>query len=456
MYYPALGVPRIGGSSLIAVVAIVHVFIAHFAVGAGILNAVAETRARKTGDTLLLRFVRDASKILVLIPFVIGAVTGVGIWFTIAVVAPRATSTLIHNFVWAWATEWVFFFVEIAAGYVYYYGWDKLSPKRHVIVGWIYAAAAWLSLVVINGIITFMLTPGRWQALRAEGRWDAAFWQAILNPTYWPSLVLRTISALAIAGIAACVLVHFLKSYSRDDRIHLIRFASWFMLPLVLMPAVAVWYFFQVPRYPRDLPFGGSVAMSMFFVFGGICSALIFLYALGVIRRHDHVSLGSAFVLLAMAFVATGSMEYVREGIRKPYVIRGLLWSNGIADQPAEVARLNAEGILPNSPWIAPPDRLASADRRIRGEWVFKAECIQCHTVDGVNGIRPLIYGWNREMLDLNIRNLHLLKGFMPPFIGTADERDALAEYLHSLNPANRVDQPVPVADATPRSEARP
>jgi len=449
--YPALDVPRIGGGSLIALVAIVHVFIAHFAVGAGIFNALAETLARRRSDALLLRFIRDASKVLVLIPFVLGAVTGVGIWFTIAVVAPRATSMLIHNFVWGWATEWVFFFVEIASGYVYYYGWDRLSPRRHLIVGWVYAAAAWLSLVVINGIITFMLTPGGWHTLRAEGRWDAAFWAGILNPTYWPSLVLRTVSALAIAGIAACVLVHFLKSYTRDDRTHIIRIASWFMLPLLLMPPVAIWYFFQVPRYPRDLPFGGSVAMSMFFVFGGICSALIFLYALGVIRRREHVSLGSALVLLSMAFVATGSMEYVREGIRKPYVIRGLLWSNGIADQPAEVARLNSEGILANSPWIAPAEHLAAASPKKRGEWVFKAECIQCHTVDGVNGIAPLVLGWNRDMLALNIRYLHRLRGYMPPFIGTADERDALTEFLFSLNPTNREDTAVPVADAAAR-----
>ncbi len=456
MHYPALSVPQIGGGSLIAIVAIVHVFIAHFAVGAGILNAVAETLARRRGDALLLRFVRDSSKVLILIPFVLGAVTGVGIWFTIAVVAPRATSMLIHNFVWGWATEWVFFFVEIAAGYVYYYSWDKLSPRRHLIVGWIYAGAAWMSLVVINGIITFMLTTGRWQSLRAEGRWDAAFWYAILNPTYWPSLVLRTVSALAIAGIAACVLVHFLKSYTRDDRIGIIRLASYFMLPLLLMPPVAVWYFFQVPRFPRDLPFGGSIAMTMFFLFGGVCSALIFLYALGVIRRHEHVSLGSALMLLSMAFVATGSMEYVREGIRKPYVIRGYLWSSGIADQPAELARLNGEGILTHSPWIAPADRLARADLRTRGEWVFKAECIQCHTVDGVNGVTPLVYGWNREMLDINIRYLHRLKGFMPPFIGTDAERDALAEYLFSLSPTHHEDPPIAIPVAAVQPGGRP
>ena len=146
MYYPQFELQTIGGGSLIAIVSIVHVFIAHFAVGAGIFNAVTETIARRRNDALLLGFLRYSSKFLILIPFVFGAVTGVGIWFSIAIVAPRATSLLIHNFVWGWATEWVFFFVEIAAGYVYYYTWNRLSPRRHLIVGWIYAVAAWLSL----------------------------------------------------------------------------------------------------------------------------------------------------------------------------------------------------------------------------------------------------------------------------------------------------------------------
>ena len=35
-----------------------------------------------------------------------------------------------------------------------------MTARDHLIVGWIYFVAAWLSLVVINGIITFMLTPG--------------------------------------------------------------------------------------------------------------------------------------------------------------------------------------------------------------------------------------------------------------------------------------------------------
>jgi len=454
MYYPQFELQTIGGGSLIAVVSIVHVFIAHFAVGAGIFNAVTETIARRRNDELLLGFLRYSSKFLILIPFIFGAVTGVGIWFCIAIVAPRATSLLIHNFVWGWATEWVFFFVEIAAGYVYYYTWDRLSPRRHLIVGWIYAVASWMSLFVINGIITFMLTPGRWQTLRAEQHWNAAFWAAIFNPTYWPSLVLRTISALALAGIFVCIMVNISRAYTREQAIRIIRIAAFFMLPLILMVPAALWYFYSVPAAPRELPFGGAAAMSLFFLFGFACSVLITLYALAIIRSRSFVSLASALMLAAMAFIATGSMEFVREGIRKPYVIRGYLWSNGIANQPAEFSRLGADGILAHSPWIATPEQIARADARTKGRWVFQAQCSQCHTVDGVNGVAPLVEGWSRDMLRFNVDHLHRLKGFMPPFIGTAEEKDALAEYLFLLNPVHRDESPAILANAPSIEEA--
>lgn len=456
MYYPAFDVPLVGGPTLIAVVAILHIVIAHFAVGAGIFNAVTHTLAARRGDGLLLRFLRDNSRFLVLLAFVLGAVSGVGIWFCIGLVSPRGTSVLIHNFVWAWAVEWVFFAVEIVAGYVYYYSWDRLDPRRHVIVAWVYAIASWLSLFAINGIITFMLTPGDWQALRGLGRWDAAFWAGFFNPTFLPSLVLRTISALALAGIFACIVVNLSRGYGREERTRIIHAASFYLVPLALMPFVALWYFLHVPGYSRQLVLGGAAAMSLFFVFGVACSVLLATYAyVALIRKRGYVSLETSFLLLAMAFIATGSMEYVREGIRKPYVIRGYLWSNGVANQPVEFARLNQDGILAHSPWLVSPEKAARLDPMTRGELVFRAQCSQCHTVDGLNGIRPLVYRWDRDLIRRNLDDLDKLKGFMPPFLGTSAEKDALADWLYRLNPVHVPEEPLPIARAEGRNGER-
>jgi hypothetical protein len=109
MNYPIwqLGFPN---GLLIAAIAVFHVFISHFAVGGGAYLVLTERRAYARNDSELLGYVRHHSKFFALLTVVFGAVTGVGIWFTIGLVSPEATSALIHTFVWGWAIEWVFFF----------------------------------------------------------------------------------------------------------------------------------------------------------------------------------------------------------------------------------------------------------------------------------------------------------------------------------------------------------
>ena len=104
MNYPIWGVPASG--LFIAVIAVVHVFISHFAVGGGLFLVWYETRARRESDADLLTYVRLHSRFFLLLTLVLGALTGVGIWFTIGLVQPQATSTLIQFFVWGWASEW--------------------------------------------------------------------------------------------------------------------------------------------------------------------------------------------------------------------------------------------------------------------------------------------------------------------------------------------------------------
>jgi cytochrome bd-type quinol oxidase subunit 1 len=192
MNYPVWELPAPG--LLIAAVAILHVFISHFAVGGGLFLVLAETKARRERDDAFLWFVRVLSRGFVLLTLVLGALTGVGIWFTIALVQPQATSALVTTFVWAWAIEWVFFATEIAAAMVYYYGWDRLDARTHLAVGWIYFASAWGSLAVIAGILAFMLTSGEW--VRTRGFADGFF-----NPTYLPMVALRTAVAVGLAGL---------------------------------------------------------------------------------------------------------------------------------------------------------------------------------------------------------------------------------------------------------------
>ena len=167
----------LGGGFLIAVIAIIHVYVAQFAVGGGLFLVLTEHLGRSRNDQGIIDFVKKHTKFFLLLTMVFGALTGVGIWFTISLLSPSATSVLIHTFLFGWGTEWVFFVTEIVSLFIYYYTFDRLSKRNHLIIGWIYFGAAWMSLFVINGIIAFMLTPGAWIE-------NHNFWSGFFNPTF--------------------------------------------------------------------------------------------------------------------------------------------------------------------------------------------------------------------------------------------------------------------------------
>jgi cytochrome bd-type quinol oxidase subunit 1 len=100
-YYSDLVHPSV----LISSIAIFHTIIAHFSIGMGLYVIVCEYFAYKKNDMALLEYTKKNSSLILFIATVLGALTGVGIWFVISIIAPLTTSILIHNFVWFWASE---------------------------------------------------------------------------------------------------------------------------------------------------------------------------------------------------------------------------------------------------------------------------------------------------------------------------------------------------------------
>jgi hypothetical protein len=107
-------------------------------------------------------------------------------------VSPATIGLLVDEFHWLWAIEWTFFCLEVVAGYaVYRYG-PQLSDTSKFKLFTIYSFAGWMSLFWINGILSFQLTPGQW--LQTHSLWDGFF-----NPTFFLSVLYRTIAAITIA-----------------------------------------------------------------------------------------------------------------------------------------------------------------------------------------------------------------------------------------------------------------
>ncbi len=416
MNYPVwhLGFP---GGMLIAAVAILHVFISHFAVGGGAYLVLTERRAYRRDDADLLAYVRHHSKFFALLTVVFGAVSGVGIWFTIGLVSPEATSSLIHTFVWAWAIEWVFFFVEIAAALIYAYQWDRLDRATHLTIGWIYFVAAWASLAVINGIITYMLTPGRW--LQTKN-----FWDGLLNPTYLPSLLIRSAMAIALAGMFG--LVTALVSPARQ---RLVRWAgTWLLVGAVLLLPLGWWYDLRLPK-AAHIYLAGLIPTVRFVAGTGIVLTLlvVLLTIVFAVWRPRLMNAALVGLMLIFGLAMMGSGEYVREVSRKPFAIGGYIYANDV--RAGQIEAISSAGAEQFSPWLS----RAGDDPLHRGRELFVAECAACHSVGGYRAIGSRVSGWDEAFAREMLLHLPLIRGTMPPFAGNGQDRAALAHYLVSV-----------------------
>lgn len=461
MNYPLWDVPVIGGMWVIGIIAIIHVMISHFAIGGGFYLPMAERKALREGRDDWMELIKKHSKFFLVLTAAFGTVTGVGIWFSIGLVNPEGTSTLIHNFVFAWAIEYTFFAVEITAAAVYYYTWGRVSNRMHLTIGWIYAGSAWISLVVINGILTFMLAPGQaWLEVAGTGNEVSRFWQAFFNPTYFPSAVLRTLVCISLAGIWAFVTASRIDSYAQPKlKTEVLRWSvKWLVPSFVLLPFCFAWYLAMVPEKQLNLLELGisTIGQGTFtqvtraalvtVMTSATIAAIAYLFA----WRHPlDFKFGHACALLFLALAATGATEFAREMLRKPYVVGDHMFSNGV--RKSEVEHFNRNGYLTRSPWVRPDERTAvpaaatsteaEAAHVGRGWIMFRGQCMACHTIDGYRSMRRLIAGRDREAIGSILSMLHEYKddstyrAYMPPLVGLPEEIAALGDYLATLTP---------------------
>lgn len=419
MNYPVWFLPEIGGGMLMAIIAITHVFISHMAVGGGLYLVVTEIKARRENDYQMLEFVKKHSKFFMLVSMVYGGVTGVGIWFTIGLIQPDATSELIHTFVFGWAAEWVWFLVEIIALLVYYYKFNTMDERNHIKVGWIYFAAAWLSLFLINGIIGFMLTPGEWIN-------DHNFWSGFFNPTFWPSLWFRFAIATLIAGVFAFFTTVFIDSEAFRHK--MTRYTSlWCLISTAVAIPTGYWYLKVLPPMAQEIVSVSPTIANSIKVGAFATAAFIILVTICTLWQPKLHNLITAFVVAACAISMMGSFEWIREAGRRPYVISQQRYSNGIP--VARVAELN-NGFLAQSKWST-VTQVDESNLEQAGAELFKFQCYACHTLDGVNNdirIRTANSTFNGMVKYLGV--MHEKRAFMPPFIGSDIEKRALAAYL--------------------------
>ncbi len=435
MNYPIWESTYFGGGSWIALIAILHVYISHLAVGGGFFIWLTDRKAWRESSQPLHDYLRKHTWFFLYLTMVFGGVSGVGIWFIIALVNPAGTDFLIHQFVFGWAIEWVFFVGEIAALLLYAYRFPHLDRRARQTLSFLYALFAWLSLFIINGILSFMLTPGKWLQTHA-------FWDGFFNPTFLPSLVFRTAMSIMIAGLFGYVSAVLIRD--REFRLRLMRYSSlWLIVPVPVGLASAYWYVASLPNsvwltaFVQNRQTGPFVALFV--------GASVVLFGLGIVLATrcglgiQRLATGVA-VLMGLGWI--GGFEYIREIARKPFLVSQHLYSNSILASNEE--KLNQNGVLTEARWIA-TRTITPENRRAAGRELFNLQCLNCHTIGGIrNDILKHISSLTYQGILSHLTGQGRLLRYMPPVLGTSEEKEALAVFLAGLGGKSIEPEPEP------------
>jgi mono/diheme cytochrome c family protein len=461
--YPVWEGLFIHSAMFVAIVSAFHVLASHLTVAAAWFNLYLERRAVYENRPELYVYLKRSALGLLVFAYVFGAMAGVGIWQTTTAANPRGISTLIHNFVLYWGSEWYMFLIDVVGIIAYYYTFERVSPRTHLRLAWILALGGTGTLAIIVGILSFKLTPGLWFTTGES-------LNGFFNPTYWPQLFMRFALMFTITAAWALLIVTGLpKGYFARERI--IRIAAVMGLG-GLVVALGIWFFWYYPALPDHaktiLRSPAIPPVTFTIIIGGLIATFLgLLFALAMPRRqHQIIALGAMLVLFAAIFGA----ERTREVIRKPDIIAGYMSSNQLVfnDIPArgvqrEEQQLNETGMLGSLPFLPRPEMISVGapagfpnHQVAMGRVLVIQQCAACHNVSNQTAItvfdqrlalRSLAQLLERRKMTTAPKIETYLKGigafpYMHPFVGTPEERAAMALYLEYFIQQQHAPQP--------------
>ena len=153
----------------------------------------------RTGDPILGMLARRWSKVMAAL-FAVGVVTGTILSFELGLLWPNFMATFGDVFGLGFALEGFSFFVEAIFIAIYVYGWDRFSPRVHLLSGLPVAVAGVSGSLMVISVNAWMNHPGGF-ALRAGRAVDVHPWSALFGNSFlWHELVHMYLAAYVVAG----------------------------------------------------------------------------------------------------------------------------------------------------------------------------------------------------------------------------------------------------------------
>lgn len=387
--YPTWHDPWLGSGWVLGVIAVIHVLASHVSVGAALIFAWLATLAYRRKRPELLEYIRRYGALLLIFSYVLGSITGPGIWYSATVASPRGLSALIHSYVWIWATEWVFFVSEVVGIYALVYLAHKIDQKTHLKLTLFFAIASWCTMLIIVGILSFMMWPGQ-PAWYSEG--------GTLNGFYGPYTFGQVITRTAFMLMAAAVVGGIIAS-----RIHEADLRKEMTRKLAVLGIIAActgfaglqWTLTTLPQHATEVM---AALLPQWFVpsLWATLAATIAYFALTWAMPRLLTPWLATGMAAAILLFGIWPEETSRESMRKPWVAGQYVYSNQIIgrDVPAlkirsELPLLERKGMLATHPFIPAQLRQADGQNAQQASYaLYLAYCSNCHNL-GDTGIRP-------------------------------------------------------------------
>jgi cytochrome d ubiquinol oxidase subunit I len=193
----------------------VHIPLVCFGVAFPAMVLYAEWLGQRTGDATYTRLARRWSKVMASL-FAVGVVTGTILSFELGLLWPDFMARFGQVFGLAFALEGFSFFTEGIFVAIYVYGWDRLSPRAHLLAGIPAAVAGFTGSMMVIAVNGWMNHPTGF-TIAADGRvTDVHPWQAVFNPFFWHELAHMYLAGFMVAGFIVAGV--YARSRLRGDR----------------------------------------------------------------------------------------------------------------------------------------------------------------------------------------------------------------------------------------------
>ena len=441
--YPTWFEPGVGSGWIVGLIATIHVLFSHTSVGAAIFFAWLANHAHRHNKPELLEFIRRYGLFLLVFSYVLGSITGPGIWFSTTVASPRGISALIHSFVWMWATEWVFFVIEVVGVYMLVYLAGKIDIKTHTRIALIFGLTSYTTMLVIVGILSFMMWPGQPEWFETGGVLNAFY-----GPNTFAQLGMRTAFMFTMTAVVGGIVAGRFEDATLKKEIA--RKLAWLgIVATVVGAAMLQWYLATLPetaevvlqnRLPAHFP---SALLT-------VVAGTLAYFAFTLVQPRVLVP-GLATVMTVVILVfGLWPEEVARESIRKPWVAGQYVYSNQVIGRDvegigvkSEIPTIEAHGYLKSLIFV--PDALRSIDAGNEveaGRLLALNTCSNCHSISAT-GMLPLANYFSGEHSRTEVAEYlqaALSSGntlYMPQIPLNDAEANALAAFIQTLKPAS-------------------